>query len=527
MRLWKPPRDVGTLAGPSVASQLAKRLGVRTDAPLIPLPEDPWEFARQCAYTQDEHAGNKGVKVVRKLVADAGDEYLEVVTREVLREKKLCATKARQLRVTWLLAALFVHDVLTNRGHRNGYQTKKWDDAAAYLRDRMWFIYEHIPARFAVPKARLVEGCIEVFHDGSKLPTAWIMALSEGADQARQWTFSWFWSDEFAFQLDQEKTLTAVQPSLDGGGRHTITSSPYRGTHMGKILFGDVASGPVEEERPVFRDAIFAWRRNGYRCLRIEYWCDPHKAKMWPDRDVAPTGYSSRQWRQEQRNDWTVQSGDPVYCDTDRIVKRTQCYHSKLTLVRMWDFGFNFPCCGFFQVEPAGAGRPMPTLRGILVLRGRRTAIEHFATQRVLATTADMFPGARCFDCGDPAGNNTEGTSGESAIKVLAGLGIHVRTMREKINISAKLLQTIISLGLLELDPTGCRHLIDDLSGGYHLDEDGVPVKDDECDHEPDLLRYGCWNLFRYGGEKEPRIVERGVLDMSRDPWTPEAAARR
>ena len=503
MKTWRPPRNTSKLAAAFIRQRAVQLLNVTGRKE--PLPRDPWTFVRDCVFTQDEHADKRGLASIRKLVGP-GDDYLEVLTREFTTEPKTAASKARQLRVTWLLAGLFVHDALIGRGHRLGYQTKKWDDAAAYLRDRMWFIYQHIPAKYDKPKARHIEGTIEVFHDGSELPTAWIMALGEGAQQARQWTFWWFWSDEAAFQVDQEDTHTAIQPSLDGGGRHTMTSSPCRGSYMGRILHDDLAGGEVTGELPIFKDAIYAWRRNGYRCLRVEYWADPFKAAMWPDRDTPPSGYSTRQWQQEQRNDWTVQSGEPVYCDTDRIQRRPQDYDPREPLYRFWDFGWNFPCCGFFQVDRSGK---LPKLRGLMVLRGRKTEIERFAQERVLTATADNFPGAKVHDFGDPAGNAHEGTSGKSAISVLAGLGITVRTRRETVDVSSELLQTMISMGLVELDPTGCRHLIDDLSGGYHRDENGEPVKDDECDHEPDLTRYGVWNVFRYGSDGEPRVVQR------------------
>ncbi len=60
---------------------------------------------------------------------------------------------------------------------------------------------------------------------GSEVPTSQINALAEGAHQVRQYTFSILWSDEFAFQEKQEETQTAAKPTLDGGGKHILTSS--------------------------------------------------------------------------------------------------------------------------------------------------------------------------------------------------------------------------------------------------------------------------------------------------------------
>ena len=224
----------------ATASALLTALGVRPST-REPLPLDPWTFCRECVFTQDEHAAAKGLAgYVRPLVAD-GDDYLRVIADHVATEKRLRIEKSRQLRVTWLLCALLLHRVLIQPGARIAYQAKKFDDADAYLRDRFWFIYQHIPSRYAKPRARYTSGAIEVFslesqagkeirgfdgsHVSSELPTSQIQAVAQGAEQVRQYTFTVWWSDEFAFQEYQDETLRAVQPSLDGGGQGIITSS--------------------------------------------------------------------------------------------------------------------------------------------------------------------------------------------------------------------------------------------------------------------------------------------------------------
>lgn len=539
---WKPTR------GSDLGGEIMRESGARVmemDKPKEPLPADPWEFLTRCVWTQDEHAVQRGLKVVRPLVRD-GDDYLEILTRELTTEPQVAMTKARQMRVTWMLSALFVHDILTHPGHRLGYQVKKWDDAAAYLRDRMWFIYRHIPKRYAVPKARHIEGSIEVFHgDDTEIPTAWVMALGEGAAMARQWTFSWFWSDEFAWQVDQEDTMTAIQPSLDGGGRHTMTSTPARGTYMAKVLFEDVAAGKVEAEAEIYRDSIVAWRRNGYRCLRVEYWADPHKEAQWPDRNQPAPGYSERRWKQEQRNDWSVWSGQPVYADTDRIITTPQLYLPNELLLRLWDFGWNTPVCLFAQarVTARTTGKQLadgrwetelrPSFHVLMEMSGSGVAIGAFG-EAVLQRGKEYFPGAKYMDFGDPAGNAKEGVTGRSAIQALTGLNIHVRTETNKAVDKdldgMDLVQELITLRDLEVDPKGCPRLLEDLRGGYHRDELGQIVKDDIHDHRPDGLRYGVRGALRFApASDKTRLVLKMLFDpSSARAWTgPPAVPRR
>lgn len=235
-----------------------------------PLPADPWDFVKSCVWTQDEHAKALGIDYVRPLIertspakafevsergfdqpkptdhpenstvdnqdvsvgrSQAGDnsdvdDYLRSITEYVTREPALRIEKSRQMRVTWLLAALMLHRALTQAGTRIAYVTRSFEAADAYLRDRFFFIYEHIPSKYAKPRARYISGVIEVFHDAkSDIPTSQIQAIAQGAEQVRMFTFSVVWADELAFQLDQEELLTAAKPTVDGGGQIILTSS--------------------------------------------------------------------------------------------------------------------------------------------------------------------------------------------------------------------------------------------------------------------------------------------------------------
>lgn len=188
-----------------------------------PLPIDPWTFCQRCVWTVDEHARAHGLEPERRF---PDKPYLRELTELWQRERLLRVEKSRQLMVTWLMAALHLHAALVNRGERIAWQSKNFADADSMLRDRLWFIFLHVPDTFRKPKARYLSGLIEVYHDpDAQLPTSQIMAVAQGADALRQYTFSRIFSDEFAFQEQQRESYAAMRPCIDGGGRLTIVSS--------------------------------------------------------------------------------------------------------------------------------------------------------------------------------------------------------------------------------------------------------------------------------------------------------------
>ena len=176
----------------------------------------------RCVITQDEHANAKGLAPARAFPAKP---YLECLCRHWQQYPLLRVEKSRQIMVTWLMIGLHLWAALKHPGERIAYQAKKFDDADNYLRDRWWWIYKNIPAVYELPRARYVYGAIEVYHDQSTIPTSQIMALAQGPEQFRQYTFSRIFSDEFAFQEHQDESYAAMRPTIDGGGRCSLVSS--------------------------------------------------------------------------------------------------------------------------------------------------------------------------------------------------------------------------------------------------------------------------------------------------------------
>jgi hypothetical protein len=58
---------------------------------------------------------------------------------------------------------------------------------------------------------------------------SYIWGVPQGADQLRQFTASALFFDEFAFWEKARETYMASKPTIDGGGRVSLVSSPMDG----------------------------------------------------------------------------------------------------------------------------------------------------------------------------------------------------------------------------------------------------------------------------------------------------------
>lgn len=478
---------------------IATRRG-KFDGEKLPLPLDPWTFVRDCCYSQDEHAKHKGLPYIRPLVA-LGDDYLKIITDHVGTEQLLRIEKSRQLRVTWLMAALMLHHVLTQRGVRDGYVCRGFDSADIYLRDRFWFMYEQIPAEYAKPEARYVSGVIEVFHDGvakSTVPTSQVMALAEGAAQVRQFTFTRLWGDEFAFQFDQDDFLTAAQPSLDGGGQAIITSSACGdGNAFYRLGHTAVNATPHTAEVDIAQ-GMTRWTRNGWTTLRVHYLADQHKRGEWARK--ARLNYSPAAWAQEQEIDFTITPGLPVWdCLTLKEVE--QFYYPTLPVVSGMDYSFHANVCVTGQVRKREDGKYMLGIITTTATFG--TYIEAFA-DAVNAERRTMYPHCVGFrDYGDYSANQR--TSTGTIIEEMRRADLHLVTVPTGpggVLKGNELVQHMISFGLLEIDPSN-KALLQAIKSGYVFqpekqDAKGLPVPTEEHPHADyaHALRYLVTNLF-------------------------------
>jgi phage FluMu gp28-like protein len=180
----------------------------------------PWLFIRDACLTQDE--ADEG-----KVKRFPDTPYLRHICEVWQAHKMLAVPKSRRMMLTWLMIALHLHLALFTPRSAIFVQSKKADDSDYLIRDsRMLFIYNNLPEwlkSFGLPSAAGKEFLVS-FSNGSS-----VRAVSQGADQLRQYTATAVLCDEIAFWERARETWRALRPIVQGGGRVTLISSAAPG----------------------------------------------------------------------------------------------------------------------------------------------------------------------------------------------------------------------------------------------------------------------------------------------------------
>jgi len=309
-----------------------------------------WEFIKH-VYTKDEHDSTNPVK---KLIG-AGDTYIIIVILYMLACESLLLPKSRQIRMSWVSCAFAVWHAMSGKFRRVGYQTKKESDASEQTSlgtkdpggGRMDFIIQHLPEWLRDPnilsgKGNLV-GSLNFSPDafnGDGLAIPWqgskIHGMPQGANQARQYTFSLYISDESAFQDEYRESMVAVSAAAVGGGKDFSISSVDSGSFFNQSVLNIKGGGDVEhrEINPIVQKGMdilgLEWPKgmrswqtaSGAWVLEINYRADPHKdpdrlGKEWHEKAVMRPGYEgsydSDGWQTEMEINYGRGGGTPVF----------------------------------------------------------------------------------------------------------------------------------------------------------------------------------------------------------------------
>lgn len=193
----------------------------------IPIQQDPtraWDpkdnpflkiRVRSFVWTQDEHDQSKPFKRL------PDKDYLRLMAYAWVHDPLIAIPKSRQMMVTWCFCAVATHETLFRPAKNSAWISKKYDDANATIEKRVKPIADRLPhSRFPVPKYKFIKGLFECEDTGSL-----IRAMGEEAKGLRQYTFSWVFDDEAAFQDQASDIVQAALPTINGGGRFTLVSS--------------------------------------------------------------------------------------------------------------------------------------------------------------------------------------------------------------------------------------------------------------------------------------------------------------
>lgn len=215
------------------------RLQARRQANEARYAAHPWPFLCEAVWTLDQRGGEgSGVRQFPgALIHDVPcsprapecapggcQNYLEHLTNFWLAHDKVGVAKARRLIASWTFVALhywlaryrpacFIAFAARKQGQTDA-------EGSAELVKRAKFIHDHLPED--VMPRRVSYGFARfAFLDNDST----IVGVAQGADQARQYTFTAYFADEFAFWERAAESYAALLPTLEGGGKFTYCTS--------------------------------------------------------------------------------------------------------------------------------------------------------------------------------------------------------------------------------------------------------------------------------------------------------------
>ena len=194
---------------------------------------DPWAFIRDLVFTRDE-----ATLQVRRY---PDRPYAELLIRRWQTHPILAVAKSRRMVVSWLFIAVNVWLAVCFPGSKIAFLARKEGkteaEGSAELVKRADFILDHLPPvlppNLFVPKSQEYAHCYIRLPNGSE-----ILGLGQGADQARQLTFTSVLCDEMAFWEQAFETWTGLKPTIEGGGRITCISSAAPGFYKNLVHDG-------------------------------------------------------------------------------------------------------------------------------------------------------------------------------------------------------------------------------------------------------------------------------------------------
>ncbi len=168
-------------------------------------------------------------------------DYLKVIVDEWLRNDVLLVAKSRRMVVTWTCLALQYWVAVLNVGRAVFIGSRK-EESSEELISRIWFMHNNLPQDKLFIKPRATRKFCRIDFPGLG---SYIQGIPQGGDQLRQYTASSVLFDEFAFWEEAEQSWVASKPTLEGGGKILIVSSPAS-SFFEKMVHGKLGSEVVQ-----------------------------------------------------------------------------------------------------------------------------------------------------------------------------------------------------------------------------------------------------------------------------------------
>lgn len=376
---------------------------------------DPWLFITECVRTIDQVSKNDPIR-------DFPDkDYLRLFTNIWKKYPLIGVPKTRRMTMSWMTISLYVWDTIFHRGRFFAFVSKKEDDANELINRAKFIIdnlnHDKIPKEL-IPKYEHKFNVLNFPEINSKL-----QGFPQGADQLRQFTFSGIFGDECAFWENAERFYGASLPTLDGGGRMTLVSSPAPGFFK-KLVFDaldqagdiDVAEYAPTYKRPMEGTRLWKNNKNKFVIFELHYTADP--TKRAPEyKESIKNSLPLQEYLREYELHWDTFSGQPVYPEFGKIhiIDEKPMPSPGIPMLIGFDFGLT-PAAIIGQFE-----------EGVLTIFKEMTEINMGAVRFVDKVIADLrmnYPTFSDFKKNwfcfiDPAGLNRSETDESTCAQVL------------------------------------------------------------------------------------------------------------
>lgn len=142
---------------------------------------------------------------------------------------------------TWIVTTIYLYDILTESYHANYVASRKLEGSCDLL-GRAFAVYERIPEDLwpDKPELRTYAGYRGKGYSRIECPAtgSFMEAVAEGPDQLRQYTSTNVFCDEAAFWDKWGPTYASLRPTILGGGRIMLVTTPELGAEAEDIFRG-------------------------------------------------------------------------------------------------------------------------------------------------------------------------------------------------------------------------------------------------------------------------------------------------
>jgi hypothetical protein len=461
---------------------------------------NPWDFAMECVKTKDQVDRVNPIKLL------PNREYARLYYKLWKSYPLLLIPKTRRMTMSWFTIAIYTHDTIFNKGRFNAFVSKKEDDANELV-ERAKFIVDNIPED-KIPKEMLPR-MVSKFNVLS-FPDieSKIQGFPQGADQLRQFTFSGIFGDECAFWDQAQQFYSASFPTIEGGGRMTLVSSPAPGFFK-KICFDalddprpdvEVASYSPAFQRPIEGVRVWNNKKNKFMVFELHYMADPGKRS--PEfKESIKNSMPLQDYLREYELYWDTFAGQPVYPEFSKlhIMHKKEEPVAGLPMLIAFDFGLT-PACVIGQYHEAQL-----TIfhEFVEVNMGAKRFVEKVTSELRLRypTWGDFKKDWKCYI--DPSGVFRSDTDESSCALILGKYFVPNPgpiAWEERRHAVVHFLQHLTPQGpAFQIDAKACPMLVKGFEGGYRFNEKNLeieptkirPIKD-QYSHPHDALQYLC-----------------------------------